>query len=52
MGSFSKAAAIIVILAMLAVWTVWASDQVNPGEIIEISGTVLKSGRLQGEQGR
>ncbi len=52
MGNLTKIAVIIMALAMVAAWTVWASDQVNQGEAIEITGTMLKEGRLKDDQGQ
>lgn len=52
MRNFPKVLAIVVALALVAAWTVWASEQVAPGEAIEITGIVLKNGELQDEEGQ
>ncbi len=52
MANFSKLTAIILTLAMVAAWTVWASEQVDQGEAIQITGTVLKGGHLQDDKGQ
>ena len=52
MANFSKLTVIIVALAMVAAWTVWASEQVDQGEAIQITGTVLKGGHLQDDKGQ
>jgi hypothetical protein len=52
MGKFTKVMTIVLALAMVVAWTVWASDQVATGESIEITGTVLKGGKLQDEEGQ
>ncbi len=52
MANFSKLTVIIVALAMVAAWTVWASEQVEKGEAIQITGTVLKGGHLQDDKGQ
>jgi hypothetical protein len=43
---------IVMALAMVAAWTVWASEQVNPGESVEITGTLLEGGTLLDEAGQ
>lgn len=52
MGNFTKIVVIVLALAMVATWTVWASDQVNQGEAVAITGTVLKGGQLKDDQGQ
>jgi len=39
-------------LAMLISWTVWAGAQMAKPQEITVTGTVLKDGRLQDEQGQ
>lgn len=38
-------------LAMLISWTVWAGAQIDKPQEITVTGTVMKGGRLQDEQG-
>lgn len=52
MVNFTKIFAIVLALAMVAAWSVWASDQVNQGESVAITGTVLKGGQLKDDQGQ
>ena len=52
MANISKLTAIILALAMVAAWTVWASEQIDQGEAIKITGTVLEGGHLQDDQGQ
>jgi hypothetical protein len=52
MSNFMKALVVLMALGMVATWSVWASDQVKPGEAVEVTGTVLESGHLQDDQGQ
>ncbi len=52
MGNFMKAVAVIVALALVAAWSVWAGDQINQEAAVEITGTLLEGRRLQDDQGR
>ncbi len=52
MGNFMKALVVLMALAMVAAWSVWASDQVRQGDAVEVTGTLLENGQLQDDQGQ